>query len=207
MPLVYQHIINEHEKLAVWKITESSSFFAEKTGLITNISHPHKMLQFMAGRYLLKLLAPNLDLHSLVISTSGKPMDSSGELHFSISHCKDFVAVCVCRKNAVGIDIQFPEKKLEILHPKFLSELDRKVLATMPVQNLTQLCFGWSVKESLFKWYGKGEVNFIKHLHIEQMRCVENEYHFFCRFSKEEEQYVMVKGFVIDNHVLTYTIT
>jgi len=56
LALVYQHNINETTRLAVWHITEPESFFLKKVPLKKDVSHPHKRLQHLAGRYLLSFL-------------------------------------------------------------------------------------------------------------------------------------------------------
>jgi hypothetical protein len=58
MPLFYQQHINQSTRLAIWKIEESESFFAETVPLKRDITHPHKRLQHLAGRYLLRFLFP-----------------------------------------------------------------------------------------------------------------------------------------------------
>ena len=74
MPLFYQHNINETSKLAVWHITEPENFFLEKVQLQKEISHPHKRLQHLAGRYLLQLLHPGFPFHLIEIAESNKPL-------------------------------------------------------------------------------------------------------------------------------------
>ena len=59
MPLFYQQDINETTRLGVWQITEDESFFLEKVPLSREITHPHKRLQHLAGRYLLQSLFPD----------------------------------------------------------------------------------------------------------------------------------------------------
>ena len=73
MPLFYQHNINDHARLAVWHITEPEDFFLQKTHLQKEIRHPHKRLQHLAGRYLLKILHPEFPLHLIEIADSNKP--------------------------------------------------------------------------------------------------------------------------------------
>jgi phosphopantetheinyl transferase len=205
MPLVYQHIINENTRLAVWSIEEHESFFAENIGFVADITHLQKRLQFMAGRYVLKMLAPSLDIISLKPSPTEKPMDPSGKIHFSISHSRDKVAVMVSGNSTVGIDIEFPEKKLISLKNKFLSEKDREVLSELNHSEIIQLCFGWSVKETLFKWYGKGGVDFKKHLNILSASVLDNDFSFQCIFSKDQPISLKVYGFIFEEYVLAYT--
>ena len=59
MALFYQHNINETTKLAIWKIEEEAYFFLEQVPLQREITHPHKRLQHLAGRYLLRFLFPD----------------------------------------------------------------------------------------------------------------------------------------------------
>ena len=53
MPLVYQQNINAVTKIGVWHIAEAEDFFAT-VPLQKEITHWHKRLQHLAGRFLLK---------------------------------------------------------------------------------------------------------------------------------------------------------
>ena len=87
MPLVYQQNINEVTKLAVWHITESEDFFLPVVTVSNNISHPHKRLQHLAGRYLLVELFEDFPLELIRIADTRKPFLPGDPFHFSISHC------------------------------------------------------------------------------------------------------------------------
>ena len=52
MPIFFQHQINDDTKLAVWEIKEDEDFFLQHVPLQREITHPHKRLQHLAGRYL-----------------------------------------------------------------------------------------------------------------------------------------------------------
>jgi hypothetical protein len=54
--LFFQQNINQSSKLAIWKIDEPELFYTELVTISTTISHPHKRLQHLAGRYLLPFL-------------------------------------------------------------------------------------------------------------------------------------------------------
>ena len=56
MPLIYEQLIDSGTKIGVWYITEEENFFSEHVPLKRNITHPHKKLQHLAGRYLLREL-------------------------------------------------------------------------------------------------------------------------------------------------------
>ena len=168
MPLFYQHNINHSTKLAVWKITEPEIFFLEKVSVQKEITHPHKRLQHLAGRYLLQILYPGFPFELIEIDQSQKPLLSNGKLHFSISHCADFAAAIISEEKSVGIDVELVTPKIESIKNKFLSENELQLIAKKCFEikttdyELLTLC--WSAKESIFKWYGKGNVDFKKNM-------------------------------------------
>ena len=173
MPLFYQHNINDSTRLAVWKITETEDFFLEKARVQKEIIHPHKRLQHLAGRYLLQILHPGFPFHLIEISESKKPLLSNGETHFSISHCKDFAAAIVSENKPVGIDVELVSPKIELVKERFLRESELKLCSTFNDQPLTfnhqLLTLFWSAKESIFKWYGKGQLSFKNNMSLNEI--------------------------------------
>ena len=157
MPLFYQHNINDNTKLAVWHITESEDFFLEKVPLQNSVSHPHKRLQHLAARYLLDILQPGFPFHLIEITDSKKPLLSNLEFHFSVSHCGDYAAAIVSGNSLVGIDVELIAPGVERIKHKFLSE---KEILLLPECNTRFLTLCWSAKEAIYKWYGKGGVDF-----------------------------------------------
>ena len=90
---------------------------------------------------------------------------------FSISHCGDYAAVMVSSKQRVGVDIELVTGKVARVKNKFLSQTELDML--MAVENTAiesfynaMLTAAWSIKESLYKWYGDGKIDFIRQLHI-----------------------------------------
>lgn len=175
MPIVYQQNINYNTSLGVWNIQEEEHFFLEKVSLQREITHAHKRLQHLAGRYLLKELVPGFPAELIRIAETRKPFLEDEAYHFSISHCGDFAAVIVSSDHRVGTDIELTTDKVDRVKHKFLAarELDLiKGLAMIPGNpGFSQiLTAAWCIKESLFKWYGSGEVNFKDHLHINELQ-------------------------------------
>ncbi|MGG9970162.1 4'-phosphopantetheinyl transferase family protein [Ferruginibacter sp. SUN002] len=170
MPLVYQQNINEATKLAIWHITESEDFFLLQVPLQRSITHPHKRLQHLAGRFLLKELFPDFP-HSLIqVADTRKPFLVDEAYHFSISHCGDFAAAIVSTKNRVGVDIELYTDKVERVKHKYLSEAEQILLQNSNTTNdlplIQLLTSAWSIKETIFKWEGKGELDFKEHMQI-----------------------------------------
>lgn len=177
MPLFYQQDINATTKLAVWKIEESENFFAGTVPLQRDITHTHKRLQHLAGRYLLRYLFPSFPYHEIEIAQTRKPFLANEQFHFSISHCADYAAAIVSTNNRVGVDVEVAtDRVLKIAH-KFLHEeeisnfnFQLSNFTTNPLthQPINQLTLLWSCKEAIFKWWGNGEVDFSEMIRIEK---------------------------------------
>lgn len=161
MPLFYQQNINESTSLAIWEIQEAEDFFNLNIPLRREITHPHKRLQHLAGRYLLPFLFPDFPNDKIEVAVTRKPFLSSEKYHFSISHCGNYAAAIVSKENRVGIDVELITPRLEKIKKKFLHPEElRFVNAQLSHKQLTLLSILWSAKEAMYKWYGAGEVDF-----------------------------------------------
>lgn len=56
MPVFFQHNINQSTRLVVWHLQESEDFFYVEGLGYSSITHQHRRLQHMCGRFLLKYL-------------------------------------------------------------------------------------------------------------------------------------------------------
>lgn len=169
MPLFYQHNINDTTRLGIWKIEEDEPFFAEKAPLQRTITHPHKRLQHLAARWLLQLLFPDFPYAEILIADTRKPYLADEKYLFSISHTGNYAAAIVSSTQRVGIDIEFVSPKIEAIAHKFMPVGDYGFLRQSNLTGYTPeqlLAFMWSAKESLFKWYSLGNVDFKEHLQL-----------------------------------------
>lgn len=147
--------------MAVWKIEEDESFFLDKLSIPVPVSHPVKRLQHLAGRYLLSYLFPDFQVNKIVISNSLKPILPDHSYHFSISHCDNYAAAIVSKTMNVGIDVEtVTERVLRIQH-KFLNDEELNSLLDLnKTELMNQLTVLWGAKEAMYKWWGKGDVDF-----------------------------------------------
>ncbi len=182
MPLFYQHNINEHCRLGIWKIEEPEKFFLAKVPLSREVSHPHKRLQHLAGRFLLPSLFDDFPIEEIVIADTRKPYLENEKYHFSISHCGQFAAAMVSDSFRVGIDIEVVTEKIERIQHKFLipeeyglaSAAWKKIARQKSDQQLLTLL--WSAKEAIFKWYSLGNMDFKEDMRLrERIIRQENE--------------------------------
>jgi hypothetical protein len=56
MPIFFQQQVNENTRLGIWKIEETEEFFKGNVPQHRDVTHPHKRLQHLAGRFLLQFL-------------------------------------------------------------------------------------------------------------------------------------------------------
>lgn len=168
MPLFYQQDINETTRLGIWKIGEEEHFFLGLVPLQRDISHPHKRLQHLAGRYLLPFLFPDFPTEEIEIADTRKPFLPGEQYHFSISHCGDYAAALVSSTERVGIDIEMITPRVERIKHKFLHPDELTFVQSHDSsQQIKLLTLLWSAKEAMFKWWGNGDVDFSEVLRIQ----------------------------------------
>ena len=172
MPVFFQHQINDTTRLGIWKIEETEEFFKENVPQHRDVTHPHKRLQHLAGRFLLQFLFPDFPYALIQIADTRKPYLPDEQYHFSISHCGDYAAAIVSRDKRVGIDIEIPVDKIARIMYKFLSPKEHVIFnlvpgtAGSPSSNFGIPTILWSAKESVFKWFGNGGVDFRKEIQL-----------------------------------------
>ena len=126
MPLFFQQQINEHTRLGIWKIEENEAFFKGNVPQHRDVTHPHKRLQHLAGRFLLQYLYPPFPYELIRIADTRKPYVEDEAVHFSVSHCGDYATAIISTTHRVGIDIEIQVGKILRIKEKFLSEEELK---------------------------------------------------------------------------------
>lgn len=201
MPIFFQHRIDETTRLGVWKIEETEEFFKGNVPQHRDVTHPHKRLQHLAGRFLLQFLFPDFPYELIQIADTKKPYLPNEQYHFSISHCGDFAAAIVSKNKRVGIDVELITDKIFKILDKFLSAKEKEIFniqysmfnvqgQTSNIEHRTIIpqlpTLFWSAKESVFKWYGGGAVDFKNHIHLQSLH--EGTETINCFFSKNETE-------------------
>lgn len=213
MPIFYQNTINLHTRLAIWKIEEDENYFAATVPLQAAITHPHKRLQHLAGRYLLRYLFPAFPYQEIQIASTKKPYLPNEAFHFSISHCDDYAAAIVSTQYRVGIDIEIITPRVTKIMHKYLSDEERNGFHLNTIQQTTNSNYLqhatllWSIKEAMFKWWGNGNVDFKTMLHI-QASTITNEGSLACQFvSKIEKENLTANYQFFNKLILAYVIS
>jgi phosphopantetheinyl transferase len=162
MPLIQKWDINNLGRAAIWKVEEPEAYFAEQTGIVSDIKSDKRRIEHLAGRFLLKHLQDDFPLMDIAPDEHEKPRLPDNEWFFSISHSFPYIAVAIDPVHEAGIDIQTPNAKIENIKHKFLSEEEQEMLRHDPRHFL----LAWCAKEAAYKWNGRRAVEFIEELPI-----------------------------------------
>jgi RimJ/RimL family protein N-acetyltransferase/phosphopantetheinyl transferase len=92
--------------------------------------------------------------------------------HISISHTKNGAIAAYSASLEVGVDIEGIRPQIGRIAKKFIRPDEETYLQSLGTVHAQQLI--WGIKESLFKLYGGGNVDFKKHLHITSLSAEEN---------------------------------
>jgi 4'-phosphopantetheinyl transferase EntD len=185
MGLFFQQNIDDFTRLAIWKIEEDLSFFQQQVPTKGDISHPQKMLQHLAGRFLLPFLFPDFPNREIVVADTRKPYLPNEEYHFSISHSGDYAAAIVSKTHRVGIDIELFAEKIKRIEHKYLTEKEQQFIRKKGNIDLPLLTACWSLKEAVYKWWSYGNLSFKDNIRIENIACKPTA-HFEVAFEKDD---------------------
>jgi phosphopantetheinyl transferase len=232
MPIFFQQEIDNDTRLAIWKIEEDEDFFLQKAVPQRLVGHPHKRLQHLAGRYLLRHLFADFPIELIRIADTRKPFLEDEAYHFSISHCGDFAAAIVSKTKRVGVDIEEVRQTVGKVQHKFVSENELDVrnwelgvgnlesgnaqMADIksPIINsqflspdLQLLTLMWSCKEAVYKWYGWGEVDFKEHIVFQKVKqMTDTLFDSIIYFQKEEQVMLQLHSRSFDGLVLSFVV-
>ncbi len=106
-------------------------------------------------------------------------------------------------------------RKVKRIKDKFLSAAEQEILTKIekpsniqyPIFNIQLLTMAWSIKETMFKWYGAGAVDFREDLHINNVSLCDNEFVAHCVLTKNEPVKLTLHGLYFNNNFLTWLVT
>lgn len=213
MPLDDQYQLwTAPNQVLIWKATETATFFEQQLPLSTaaqlalaqRYTHAHSRRDWMASRYALQQLCGQ-HCSCFYKDAAGKLRVPNTPLYFSISHSGLFAAA-IQSTTPVGIDIQVPNAKLQRIAHKYIAPNVLDQLRKSP-HYIDYLHYYWGIKEALFKAYGKGQVNFIEHLHLLPFPALEQGYtHAQLIKSTERHAYVVFYKKTIDYYLCAVTL-
>jgi phosphopantetheinyl transferase len=132
---------------------------------LAGIRHPAQRVEWLACRSAVRQLAEmqGLAYAGLQKDTFGKPHLVGLPGSISLSHTGGWAAAVLHRSKPVGIDIEPVRDQFRRVVPRVLST-DEIAHAN---DDSGRLAVYWCAKEALYKLYGKRNLTFREHLHVE----------------------------------------
>jgi len=208
--IFFEHKIKNETEVSVIQINDNQQFISEyqfqnKLDFKKN-TLSEKRLKEVAAQYALIAHLLNGDDFELRYEPSGRPQLWIGERQrkISISHSGDYVAVLLSDSEYYGVDVQIIKKKIKNLAHKFLNENEMNLIQGTSEDELAHLLTAcWCTKETLYKMYGKGFIDYqnlftIKNLHTDSSNKIiaeatfDNITHQFQLYVHTTEDFVLV---------------
>ena len=164
MPITYK-IEKKEVSILVWEITEKLEELLDLYGNINTINYTSekRKKEHLISRLMVNKLCEN---GTIIYNEFGAPELDNGK-HLSISHSNELVALIISdTKSAIDIE-KISDKALRIAS-KFVAE---KNLIKLNKEKATLI---WCLKEAIYKWYQKGNVDFIKDIIIPELFAKKN---------------------------------
>lgn len=156
---------------------------------LVGISHPAQRIEWLACRVAIRQLVeaqgmPYVGLHK---DEFGKPHLIGSPWHISLSHTTGWAAAVLHRSRPVGIDIEPIRDQFRRVVPRVLSDSE----ITHADGNPNRLAVYWCAKEALYKLYGKRQLTFREHLHVEPFTDNAGQLVGHVRLPDHEEQLII----------------
>ena len=165
MPLINSIILSNDTQIFIWHIEESLEELSENIQLTVEDLNRLKKLKklinqkgFFAIRNL--LFSADINPKNLLYNTMGAPVLKSGK-KLSISHSKT-VAGIAYGPNPIGFDLEYYQKKIFKIAPRFLHLEEGFVKKGANV--IEKITLVWTAKEALYKLIQKKGINFSRQL-------------------------------------------
>ncbi|AUD03205.1 4'-phosphopantetheinyl transferase family protein [Spirosoma pollinicola] len=156
---------------------------------LAGISHPSQRIEWLACRVAIRQLveAQGMSYKGLRKDEFGKPHLIDSPWHISLSHTSGWAAAVLHRSRPVGIDIEPIREQFKRVVPRVLSESEINHAAGDP----NRLAVYWCAKEALYKLYGKRQLTFREHLHVEPFADGDSHLVGHVRLPNHQEQLVI----------------
>jgi 4'-phosphopantetheinyl transferase len=148
-------------QVAVWHITETTDELVQLllpnstySKQLSDIVREKRKSEFLAVRLLVKKLLGDAPI--IAYLPNGKPYLTDSSHYISISHTKNYAAVCISAKHEIGIDIETISDKVQQVKERFMNEAE-----LVHAQQCSEfILLSWVSKEAAYKKIGKEVVHF-----------------------------------------------
>ena len=211
--------------IGIWKIEEDlQTLISDLSQILGNdevkyyltecskFKYNKRKLEWLSARRLLCHLLQNkkkeIPEFRIIYNSQGKPSlnykNTTEKIsEISISHSGNYVAVILSDKYSVGIDIELMSDRINRISHKFVSEQEQQAIIGKQRYSLYQY---WCAKETLFKIYGKGNLDFKKNIKIKLTNINDTEEQFTGTIETNDfnKKYVL-HHFSFDDYIVVFT--
>ena len=190
MPLL-QKTEENNCQIAIWEICESLKELALLSNNIdiSKFKQEKRKKEVLSSKLLLNEIFPNTEIS---YNKYGAP-EIQNNYFISISHSSNLIGIITSKKK-VGIDLQKISEKALNLSSKFIL---KGAHLNITKEKATLI---WCCKEAIFKWYQKGNINFITDIIISPF-IIKEQGKILAEFKNQEYTLHYTK---IDDHFLVY---
>ena len=186
------NLINRQKNyvLGIWEINENLevALLTYNSSIPNKFTSPKRKLEYICTRLLLKEIDENL---SISYNEFGAPILNDNR-NISISHSNNLVAIIVSEKK-VAIDVEKINDRAYKIKEKFLSNND------IFFENEINTTLAWSAKETVFKLYQKGNIDFKEDIIIKKIDTEKKQ--IMVMFKKKN---LVLNYQELNNHFLVY---
>lgn len=202
MGIAFSKEISNNTFLWVWHITElHNELFALIDSHLHDSDKRENNAHWLASRALISQIFKGKN-YTLYKDTVNKPyLIINGKFwHFSITHSGNYAAIAYSKNNAVGIDLEKIDTRIDRVAKKYMNEVEWSYAHSTLHKTII-----WSAKESLYKLLGKRDVDFKQHLFIYPFNPAEPTGIICTEIEKDETLLrVNMQYELFDDMVLTY---
>jgi phosphopantetheine--protein transferase-like protein len=126
-------------------------------------------------------------------------------LQFNLSHTNDLAAAIISPDKIVGIDTEKIHPRILKIQNKFINDVEAaNLVGKTDAEQISILTKYWTIKEAVYKWWGKGSVDFANDI------CIQSNAHdkevVKVDFKKENGIALEVNCFQLDEHWIAYVV-
>ncbi len=211
MPVIVDIVADSSTRILVWQISEPEQELRSmlllderELAFLASIKVLMKRMQWLASRVLIRKIINTSEFILLNKTWNGQPVLSELGHHVSISHCGNYAAVIISKTSRVGIDIEIITDRVMGIRHKFISEQEK--LWIQNNDDALQTLIIWSAKETIFKWYGKGQVDFRRNIFLGRFEVSQNGIIEALFRNEQVTQPIVLNYCICNSYVLTWLI-
>jgi phosphopantetheinyl transferase len=153
----------------------------------------------------LNFLHKDFPFAAIEINAAGKPFVQDSRLQFNISHTQTLAVAILSDTQSVGVDAEKINARVLKIQHKFINQAEKAhLVGKTEMEQISILTKYWSIKEAVYKWWGKGSVEFANDICI-QASSLEHEV-VKVIFKKETGIALEVNCLQLDEHWVTYIV-